>query len=121
MHVSNKPDQGGAAASEQEAKVVEDVQVVNREEDAAQEAAQAAAQAAGQEASQAVETPAGAEPRTGDEDTLKFATDEFSPYVVVLLEEISTQVITADGEAYIVTVAYDADSDIPEDAVLDVH
>ncbi len=60
-------------------------------------------------------------PDKGTEDTLKFDTDAFSPYVIVELEEITTQVITADGTAYSITVSYGSDAGIPEGAQLRVE
>ena len=55
----------------------------------------------------------------GVEDTLKFKTEEFSPYVIVELETITTQVITASGETFTVSVTFGPEAGIPENATLE--
>ncbi|MBQ3283434.1 MAG: hypothetical protein IJH42_06255, partial [Atopobiaceae bacterium] len=57
---------------------------------------------------------------TGNEDTLKFDTDKFSPYVIAEVEVITTQYISANGEAYDVTVTYGPEAKLPEGAWLSV-
>lgn len=54
----------------------------------------------------------------GKEDTLKFESNEFSPYVIVEPTTISANVITASGEKYAITVSYGEDAGIPSDAKL---
>lgn len=56
----------------------------------------------------------------GTEDTLKFESSTFSPYVIVEPKTISANVITASGETYKVTVSFGEDAGIPEDAILSV-
>ena len=56
----------------------------------------------------------------GKEDTLKFQSNAFSPYVIVEPTVISANVITAEGETYAVTVSYGEDAGIPSDATLSV-
>ncbi len=52
-------------------------------------------------------------------ETVEFSTDSFSVYVVA--QTIKKQILeTSDGKRYIVTVTYDENSGIPEDAVLSV-
>ena len=57
----------------------------------------------------------------GTEDTLKFDSDTFSPYVIVELEEITARVISADGVAYSITVSFGSDAGIPKGAQLRVE
>ena len=57
----------------------------------------------------------------GKEDTLKFAADEFSPYVIVEVETITADVLTANGETYTITVTYDEAAEIPEGSILEAH
>ena len=52
---------------------------------------------------------------------VRFETDGFSVYGVVTTRIIETTVITADGETYRISVTYDDDAGIPEDAALDVQ
>ncbi|MBR3181614.1 MAG: fibro-slime domain-containing protein [Eggerthellaceae bacterium] len=54
------------------------------------------------------------------DDTLKFESREFSPYVIVELETITAHVITASGETYEITVSYGPDAGIPDAAELAV-
>ncbi len=80
-----------------DAQVVKQVNVVNQNE-----------------GEQATETNGAAEAK----DTLKFNTNEFSPYVIVETETIAANVITANGETYAITVSYGLDAGIPEGAKL---
>ncbi|MBO4288797.1 MAG: hypothetical protein J5865_01685, partial [Lachnospiraceae bacterium] len=54
------------------------------------------------------------------ENEVVFDAERFSIYAVVDTETITTRIITADGEAYAVSVTYDSTAEIPEGAVLDV-
>ena len=56
-----------------------------------------------------------------DKDTvegMQFETDGFSVYGVVETETLTTEVITAKGETFEITVTYGADAEIPEGAYL---
>ncbi|MBR3318511.1 MAG: hypothetical protein IKG21_11900 [Atopobiaceae bacterium] len=61
------------------------------------------------------------ETKKGSEDTLKFESGSFSPYVIVEPETITADVITAKGETYTVTVSYGKDAGIPAGAKLVVN
>ncbi len=56
-----------------------------------------------------------------DEDEIIFETKDFSPYVVVETETIETEVITANGETYRISVTYGPEAGIPEGSVLEVR
>ena len=57
----------------------------------------------------------------GNENTMKFKTDKFSPYVIVELKEITADIITANGESYTITASYDELAGIPVGAELSVR
>ena len=57
---------------------------------------------------------------TGNEDTLKFTTDKFSPYVIVETT-IADKVLASDGHLYSIYVTYGPDAGIPAGATLDVR
>lgn len=61
------------------------------------------------------------ETMVGDEDTFVFESDQFSPYVIVELETLTTRVITADGETYTIEVTFGPEAGIPEGAYLSVN
>ncbi len=52
------------------------------------------------------------------EDELIFHSEEFSVYILVGTETISTQVITAEGSTYTIEVTYGPEAEIPEGAQL---
>ena len=54
------------------------------------------------------------------EDELVFESQDFSTYVIVYTE-IEKTFISADGQTYKITVSYDADAQIPNDAILEVE
>ena len=54
-----------------------------------------------------------------DGKTVQFETDGFSVFAIVGME-LTTQYITAEGDAYTITVTYDKDAEIPEGATLEV-
>ena len=53
-------------------------------------------------------------------ESVRFDADSFSVYVIVGLETIVTDYLTADGETYTITVTYGPEAGIPEGAVLKV-
>ena len=53
-----------------------------------------------------------------DENAVSFEADGFSIYVFLLVRDIKTRVITADGMSYNITVSFDQNAGIPETAVL---
>ena len=57
----------------------------------------------------------------GNEDTLKFKSDEFSPYVIVEVETLTTKVITAEGETYSIEATFEPEAGIPSNARLEVE
>lgn len=56
----------------------------------------------------------------GDEDTLIFQAETFSPYAIIEVETLVAGVVTASGDSYVVTVSYSENAEIPEGATLEV-
>ena len=54
------------------------------------------------------------------DSTITFRTDKFSVYGFVSTRQISAEILTADGKSCTVTVSYEEDAAIPENAVLEV-
>lgn len=91
VHVNDR-EKANQAGKEADAEVVQEVEVVNEDEN---------------------------DESTGSEDTLKFESDEFSPYVIVETT-IEANVLASDGHNFRISVTYGPDAQIPEDAELAV-
>ena len=63
----------------------------------------------------------GAESEETEENEITFESESFSVYVFVGMEVITERYITSEGDNYTITVTFEKDSGIPDDAELDVR